>query len=344
MLFHAGALWRLCDAGLLPSLDLVSCVSGGAIAGAALALAWDRLGDPAAFEGAVVAPLRRLASRTVDVPAALLGAVLPGGPGARLARAYDRDVCDGATLQDLPERPHVVFLATSLQTGELWRFGRAYMAEGRVGRVDRPTVPLAVAVAASSAFPPFLAPLRLRLGSQAVPPVDPGALQDPAYTERAVLVDGGVYDNLGLEPAWRHYETVLVSDAGAAFAPQPYPAAGWGRLGLRVLGVVDSQVRALRRRQIATAFARGERSGVYWSIREARPEAARVLPPGSLPCPPHRTRQLASVPTRLARLDPALQERLVNWGYAACDRAVRRHPLMGSGAQPSAFPYPDAGV
>jgi NTE family protein len=38
-----------------------------------------------------------------------------------------------------------------------------------------------------------------------------------------------------------------------------------------------------------------------------------------------------------------LQERLINWGYAVCDAALRRHvdPAL---PLPRGFPYPEAGV
>ena len=45
MLFHAGALARMNDAGLLARLDMVSSVSGGSIAAGLLAVAWPRNGD-----------------------------------------------------------------------------------------------------------------------------------------------------------------------------------------------------------------------------------------------------------------------------------------------------------
>jgi NTE family protein len=52
---------------------------------------------------------------------------------------------------------------------------------------------------------------------------------------------------------------------------------------------------------------------------------------------------LAETPTRLRRLDGASQERLINWGYAVCDAAMRKHvdPAL---PRPAAFPYPDRGV
>ena len=63
----------------------------------------------------------------------------------------------------------------------------------------------------------------------------------------------------------------------------------------------------------------------------------------ALPCPLGRTTELAETPTRLKRLDDDVQERLINWGYAVCDAALRRHvdPQID---KPAGFPYPAAGV
>jgi NTE family protein len=60
--------------------------------------------------------------------------------------------------------------------------------------------------------------------------------------------------------------------------------------------------------------------------------------PSALTAPHERTVELAAIPTRLKRLSPEQQERLINWGYAICDTAIRRHfpqPVMPA----PAFPY-----
>jgi len=51
---------------------------------------------------------------------------------------------------------------------------------------------------------------------------------------------------------------------------------------------------------------------------------------------------LALTPTRLKRIDPDRQERLINWGYAVCDAALRRHvdPALPA---PKSFPYAPSG-
>src|SRR5207344_1106390 len=79
-------------------------------------------------------------------------------------------------------------------------------------------------------------------------------LQAAPYTREAVLTDGGVYDNLGLETAWKRYLTVLVSDGGGHIAAEPHPHADWARHALRVNDLIDNQVRNLRQRQLIGSF------------------------------------------------------------------------------------------
>src|SRR5207253_396963 len=138
----------------------------------------------------------------------------------------------------------------NVQSGALWRFMKPYMRDYRVGEVRNPETPLAVAVAASSAFPPVLSPLRLRLKSSDFTPNSGLDLQRPPFTTNVRLTDGGVYDNLGLETAWKRCRTVLVSDAGAPFRADDRPASDWLRHARRVLTLVDNQVRSLRKRQL----------------------------------------------------------------------------------------------
>ena len=94
----------------------------------------------------------------------VLGALLPGSISDRIAAAPTTEhLFHGATLQDLPDAPRFVINATNVQSGALWRFMKPYMRDYRVGEVKKPTIPLALAVAASSAFPPVLSPVEMRL-------------------------------------------------------------------------------------------------------------------------------------------------------------------------------------
>jgi NTE family protein len=345
MVFHIGALWRLYEAALLKDLKRISSVSGGSITAGVLALKWKRLSfDPAKLQNdfvpEVVRPLRQLAGETIDAESVIVGALLPGRISDRIAAAYDRHLFNGATLQDLPDNPRFVFNATNVQSGALWRFMKPFMRDYRVGEVKKPTVPLAQAVAASSAFPPVLSPFEMRLDEMAYTPGSGHDLQRKPFTTRVILTDGGVYDNLGLETAWKRYQTILVSDAGGKTQAEEEPKADWARHSYRILNLIDNQVRSLRQRQVIDSFVSGARKGAYWGIRT---DIRNYQLGDALNCPFDRTMALAETPTRLKRMDDTLQERLINWGYAVCDAALRKH-VDKSIAKPKGIPYPSVGV
>lgn len=340
MLFHLGAVWRLNEAALLPRLDLISSVSGGSITAAALGRSWSALefdasGVAARFQPAVADPLRALAGTTIGVPSVVGGLFTPGSISDKVADEYRRHLLGDATLQDLPDHPGFLLNATSLQSGGLWSFRKTYQGDERVGRIPSPGTELAVVVAASSAFPPFLSPAILRLEEADYAPGSGTDLTGPAYRTRAVLADGGVFDNLGLDTAWRLSRTILVSDGAHALDPVPAPSRDWLSQLVRVAEIENAVVTDLRKGQVIGSLATGRREGTYWGIRGHVADYGLADP---LPCPPERTAELASVPTGLEALPPPLQERLIDWGYAICDTALRRHvdPTLPKGS----FPYP----
>lgn len=335
MLFHAGAFVRLFEMGLLQRAARISSVSGGSIAAAKLALEWPRIVDRAALFRLVVNPLRGLASVSIDAASALAGVLLPGNAAGRVSAAYRARLFGDATLQDLPERPVFVINATNVETGSLWRFGRKRARDWRVGEIAAPGFALADAVAASSAFPPVLSPFVLDTVPSDFTLVEPGV--DPAFLHDVSLTDGGVYDNLGLETVYKRCRTLLVSDGGAALATDPSPPSDWLQHTRRVLDIIHNQVSSVRKRQLIEAFGRGDRQGAYWGVGT---DIGDYGMPDAIDAPLARTRELAAIPTRLRRMDEESQERLINWGYAVCDAAVRRWALPGEPLPAPAPPYP----
>lgn len=343
MVFHVGAIWRLHEAGWLSKLDRISSVSGGSITAGVLATAWDAVGEGAGararLEEHFVTPLRRLASKTIDASGVVRGLLLPGNVSQRIEASYRRQLFGVATLQDLPDRPRFVINATNVQSGVLCRFSKPYLRDYRVGEIKSPKISLAAAVAASSAFPPVLSPMVLEVDPSTFTPGSGSDLQREPFTRRLVLTDGGVYDNLGLETAWKRYKTVLVSDAGGQMLPEGTPKEGWARHSYRILNIIDNQVRSLRKRQLIDGLKSGARQGAYWGVRTNVGDYGLG---DALPCPHERALDLAAIPTRLARLEPRIQEQLINWGYSVCDAALRRH--VDRSLPRGRFPYPDAGV
>jgi NTE family protein len=361
MLFHVGTLWRLNEWGLLPAISRISSVSGGSITAGLLGLKWPLLGfDPAGvaqnFATEIVGPIRALASESIDVESVLLAPFLPGSAADRVAKAYRKFLYGDATLQALPAAPAPLFVinATNVQSGALWRFSRSFMADYRVGAIRNPTVPLATAVAASSAFPPVLSPMTLKLDPQLYDPPSGLPSEDlhyGKYMTKVYLTDGGVYDNLGLETAWKRYKTVFVSDGGGKLQPDEKPDTDWLRHAYRVNEVIDNQVRSLRKRLLIESYElhRADpqnpsgRSGAYWGIRQdmqkyAKPPAPHKPPPGLLFCPFDKTILLANESTRLDDISDATQNRLINWGYAVCDASMRTWHNRAL-AEPRGFPY-----
>ena len=345
MLFHLGSLWRLNDAGAMRRLDRISSVSGGSITAATLGLRWRELewdprGRAGNFERVVVAPVRAMAGETIDVSSVLEGVFTFDSVGERVADAYREHLFGDATLQALPddkadEGPRFVICATNLESGVSFRFSRPYVADYRVGMVKAPAVRLADAVAASSAFPPILSPFELDLRGAAWETEDGNDLVDPRWRGEIKLSDGGVYDNLGLETVWRSCRSVLISDGGGQAGDDDDPPADWPRQILRVLKVIDNQVRELRKRQAVGSYRAGLRDGTYWGIRSAVADYGLADP---LPFDPDEGAALAATPTRLRAIPPAVQERLVDWGYVMCDTALRKWlPALG-GARPVRLP------
>jgi NTE family protein len=306
-------------------------------------MAWSRMqfdpdGVATDFPAMVVEPVRALAATHVDVPAVVTGVLSPWKTiGERVSDAYAKHVFGDATLQALPDHPRFTFNSTNLASGALMRFTKQYVVDWRVGRVAKPETPLAVAVACSSAFPPFLSPYHLDM-SDAEWTTDPGNdLTDKRFRGELRLSDGGVYDNLGIETVWKSCSGAMVSDAGGQMAPDADPPDDWARHILRVLNVIDHQVRSLRKRQVIAGLESGQREGTYVGIRS---HVADYHLDDCLPADPAVTDRLARLPTRLDAVPDDVQERLVNWGYVICDTGLRKH--VETTARRGTPPYPAA--
>lgn len=328
MLFHLGVLWYVNDAGYLPKLDRVSSVSGGSITAGVLATRWSQLafdagGRSAQFSDKVVAPVRKMASTTIDAGSVIGGLLLPGTVSDRIIGHYRKILFQEMTLQTFPDRPRFVINATNVGTGSLFRFSKPYIADWRIGLVQKPKKLVAEAVAASSAFPPILSPARLNFQHGEWSELNEQECGRPPFTTKVVLTDGGVYDNMGIETAWKRCKRVLVSDAGGKYQPDPDPHHDWARHSLRINATIDNQVRSLRKLQVVEAFRNNhdEHSGAYWGMW-SRPSE---YPTHSLTIDDAHALELAKTPTRLAALSNELQNRIINFGYGMAERAIRSY-------------------
>jgi NTE family protein len=323
MLFHLGVLRTVNRLGLLRGLRRISSVSGGSITAGTLGCHWSSLrfdssGSATNLDEVIGSRIRALASTSIDVSAVLYSLLPFTHASDFIAAKYGKFLVGEATTDDLPaddHGPRFIFNAANLQTGVLFRFSRPYMADYKLGVWDRPKIPLAQVMAASSAFPPFLSPFVLRPKGE---PRDPdktfvsaeGAIHRK-LVRRITLTDGGVYDNFGLETVQKRLRTVIVSDAGMRLAARSNTSANWFSQLLRVRELFDDQVRSLRIRWLSDNLSSGVNDGVYFSIR-GEIVARGVWDPGDK-CPPE-SKSLANIRTALSALSPACQAALVAWG------------------------------
>lgn len=342
-LFHLGALRRLSELGVLSQVDTISAVSGGSLFAAHLARRVPVMPAPGQpvpdWEAGVARPFRQFAGRNLRT-GPLVRSLLPTNWGDRdaavraLADRIHRTLTP-ATLPDLPERPAYVFSATTMAFGSSWRFARERIGDYQLGYL-RPdaTWTVATAAAASSCFPPVFSPMRLDL--------DPSDLKGGTYrgpdrdelVQHLGLTDGGLYDNMGLEPAWRRHRTVLVSDGGGVF-DFVSTFSFVGRL-LRYSAIVGKQAAAIRRRWLIAGLETGTLDGTYWGIGTgASPEAGEAYS-GEL------VDAITQIRTDLDAFTDAEIAILENHGYLTADTAIRaRAPHLIAHDAPLAVPHPD---
>ncbi|OLF71889.1 hypothetical protein AWH62_12195 [Maricaulis sp. W15] len=352
-LFHLGAIWFLNEAGMLPNLDRITSVSGGAITAARLGLVWKDLQfDPKTqvasnFHELVAKPILRFTRTTVD---------LPGSLAMRFSLRYifnpyrfalDRILLKGASLQDLPQEPRFVFNATNVQSGAVWRFMKPRMRDWRVGDVPEPKTRLSFAVMASSAYPPFLSPMIMRMDHRRFSPESGSDLGLKQFRKKVYLTDGGVHDNLGIETSWKKFGTILVSDAGWPADPDPKPRTLMLGHTMRAVALMNSGFIEIRKRQMIESFkimhaadqdAAHEidphqrvfgRRGAYWGIRNMKAYKADFIDVDL----DHKTIERASnTGTRLGSIPRKRQRQLVDLGYLHAAISITKYvtPSLGS--------------
>lgn len=202
-LFHLGVVSFLREVNQLTSLRQIVAVSGGSILAAHLVLNWEAYtGNEDEFRtmaDEVLSFAQRDVRGRVMRRWPITGAaryITPGpfSPGMTdlFVREFNR-FTRNARLTDLrgetSARPTISLLTTNLVDGGLgWFDDQGFHTPDR--DVPGSLITVGTAVAASAAFPPLLPPVRLSAYVSA-PKKTLGA--------DAVLSDGGVYDNLGLE-------------------------------------------------------------------------------------------------------------------------------------------------
>ncbi|MFN6963213.1 MAG: patatin-like phospholipase family protein [Pyrinomonadaceae bacterium] len=243
-LFHLGVIRYLYDIGELQTITHITSVSGGSVAAAHLVLNWERYnGDTASFDSAASELIEfikldvrgRILRRIplyfplywISVAVRRLPLIDENSLGwwtrvsttDILRRYYSHTLFKKKKLKNLApakgsRRPMLYLLATNIDDGQQASF--TYKGF-HIGDRDYSCglKELGLAVAASSAFPGMFPPVPFQPHS--------GKGKD---TFR--LIDGGVFDNLGVRKFWDLMDSkkvnlreIIVSDASVEFKPAP---------------------------------------------------------------------------------------------------------------------------
>ncbi|NRF72226.1 patatin-like phospholipase family protein [Aquincola sp. S2] len=267
--FHLGVMQALHRLRLLDKIDLLSCVSGGSIAGATLALHWS--------DGQALQQLDTYLRTTSIAVASAIGGILDPFESRldKLAHSYDRDLFGGQALAALSAGPRIYLNATNLATGNMFFFVAGgskptEMGDHEMGVCAADGIAISRAVAASSAFPPVFAPLKL--GPELYPHAAP--------IDYVTLTDGGIYDNMGVNPALRTdrnpLDYLIISDGGKPFANQSEPTGKGSVVLVAALDIMMEQIRGLEFDRVQHRHLAGKGPKPLWfsidsEIGEERP-------------------------------------------------------------------------
>jgi len=176
-----------------------------------------------------------------------------------------------------------------------------------------------------------LDPTKLTGGKAVASPIRDHCIKGITFT------DGGVYDNLGLEPIWKNHEVVLSSDGGALFPVGGDIGFPW-EIG-RYISIPENQALAIRKRWLIASFLTNKLEGTYWGIGGSASNYGMNQGYSE-----KLARQyIAIIRTDLDSFSEAEASILENHGYWLADAAIKTHVnrLYPSDAPPAKAPNPD---
>lgn len=266
--FHLGTLKKLHELNILQKVDVMSTISGGSITGAAWCL---HNNDYDLFHEKMVTALKtKSVIRYILSSKSFLGMfffvlLFIGGavfltftqwswlafplliiffiilfrfqfkifPVSKvIEKAYNKYFFMGKKLKDLNEKPLLAIGSSNLHTGRPFTFSKARMSDSSYTyraeynppiKFQNSDFPIARAVMASSCVPFAFTPVTIDKEFYFIP--------DDYNRIKPVLIDGGVYDNQGIQKLTQSkssYECdiIITSDAGGNFiADKKYPNA-----------------------------------------------------------------------------------------------------------------------
>ncbi len=287
--FHAGVCRYLAEQNSLERVGRISSVSGGTLfAGLVFHLSGYAWPSSEQYLSRVLPGLKKeLCTKSLQGDA-ILRLLRPRNWRFISARAHvlAQSIAElwgiTATLDALPEQPAWHINGTTSETGKRFQCKGTLLGDYSFGYTRAPAFPLASAMAVSAAFPVGVGPLpivctdwcwhkRATWGPSDKTVIEP---EHPVIN----VYDGGVYDNLGLEPFFDVGRqrpkgeqegaagTLFVSDAGAPYSRTAIPRWYSPNRVARLMDIMLDQIRALRSRCFVNYLKGGQDRGLYLQL------------------------------------------------------------------------------
>lgn len=287
MAFHSGVLHWLAEAGQLNKVTHISSVSGGSLLiGLILRLSNWQWPFSEEYKTLVLPQLREILTTKDLAILAMLRLLRPTSwkyllsRANILARAIETTWGIDAHLADLPEVPIWSINGTTAETGRRFRFKRTAVGDYEIGYANAANFKVADTMAISAAFPGLIGPFAIRTADYEWykretwnSKIESAEKKFPPF-KNLHLYDGGVYDNLGIEPLFdsgkqkpkNGVNFILVSDAGL---PLPKTTLNYSLNPFRLKRIADimsDQGRALRVRSFVNFLQSNPDKGAYFQI------------------------------------------------------------------------------
>ncbi|MGY3080257.1 hypothetical protein ACVWZZ_006665 [Bradyrhizobium sp. LM6.10] len=241
---------------------------------------------------------------------------------------YDQLFKNGR-LEDLRQSgvPEVYFNCTSLTSGSACCFGPTgftrFNTDGEADLITSDEMRVSFAVAASSAFPPLFPPIEISyqtlVSSQ-------GEFPNPHY-----LSDGGVYDNLGINPwIWSNtdgskvFDKLIVSIAEGYFDSEYDKSYTW----LVSRNVRASDLLMTRVSELQLGALKSETSALVFSIKDVLDEQVSADGRTDHPISVERQRTLSKIRTDLDMFSSYEVTALIAHGFSVARRSLIDHGLI----------------
>ena len=289
--FHAGVLQYLAEQGQMEEVVYISSVSGGSLlTGLVFNLAHGKWPNSVEYQDEILPKVRSTLTRRSLQTTALVQLLLNPlnwrflfARVHMLAKTIKKVWKIDSKLRDLPSAPVWAINATPAENGKRFRIKGTELGDYELGYTQIPSFLVADAMAISAAFPVGIGPYTLNTTKYSWKKRKSWDSKDliPDYRPKFSalhLYDGGLYDNLGLEPLFdvgsqtiksisgTIVTRVIVSDASSAPANSSIPGFLNPMRIMRMIDITLTQVRFLRIRAFVNFCKKSPNQGSYFQI------------------------------------------------------------------------------